>query len=554
MNKSVWTDLSKTAAFFTLLTILFFGTFQSYTLYRSGIEKAHSFIKQKNQATTYFIEGYFSEINNIVEYLSSSKNMLDVYYGNEEARNKLLDEYRLWTRINENITHVYSGYINKDMVISGYQTPEDYDPTNRPWYKAAIDAKPEIFTGLAYRDVKYGTWLLSTGKVIVDEQNTTVGAIAIDSRIDVILDKITSKDSIYNSAYTFVTTPRGDAIIHPNVLKLNHNFFDAVELSASAYHSGDYSESEGMIEYSTNGVEKLAYYRHGDEIDWVIVTVIDKQEIIAPILKNIFKNATAVIFIAILFGLAQNRFFHTHYSLPIRQLHKKISSAAVGKECQDNSFSFPDNEIKQISDKINHLTSQEVYKTSVSLKENNSRLEQENSLLESLSITDSLTGLNNRHKIDLELNARYQQAITDGMIFSILLIDIDRFKRVNDTYGHLAGDSVLKDIAELLSVNLRYTDMASRWGGEEFLILCPQLSIKQAEYCANKLRLLIASHEFSIAEPVTVSIGVCVYEPGESIHNLIKQADENLYAAKANGRNQVVASDIKKPTPIKSLA
>jgi diguanylate cyclase (GGDEF)-like protein len=168
-----------------------------------------------------------------------------------------------------------------------------------------------------------------------------------------------------------------------------------------------------------------------------------------------------------------------------------------------------------------------------------SDLEVANREITRLSLTDPLTQLPNRARIDQALQDNMELAIRYGSDFSIVLIDIDHFKRVNDTYGHLAGDAVLSKIARILDDNTRSTDITCRWGGEEFLVIAPQTSLDNAAKLAEKLRSSISGARFSLTGPKTISLGVAAYSPGDDMKKLLARADEALYRAKRSGRDRV---------------
>jgi diguanylate cyclase (GGDEF)-like protein len=126
-----------------------------------------------------------------------------------------------------------------------------------------------------------------------------------------------------------------------------------------------------------------------------------------------------------------------------------------------------------------------------------------------------------------------------GDIFSILLIDIDHFKKINDSYGHNEGDNVLVQFSTLLKSQLRDTDVFARWGGEEFAILIPHLNKKNAAFVANKLRKAIEKFSFSSKYHITCSIGIAEVEKGDEKVTIFNRVDDALYSAKENGRNTV---------------
>jgi len=161
-----------------------------------------------------------------------------------------------------------------------------------------------------------------------------------------------------------------------------------------------------------------------------------------------------------------------------------------------------------------------------------------------LAVTDQLTGLNNRRFLTNQLQGLVMRSNRGGEPVSVILTDIDRFKDINDTYGHDVGDQVLKELAARLSTNLRPADLACRYGGEEFVVAMPNTGVDYALLVAERLRRDVADTPFPIAGgeaiAVTASFGVAGAGPGiDTAAKLIKHADEALYRAKESGRNRV---------------
>lgn len=159
--------------------------------------------------------------------------------------------------------------------------------------------------------------------------------------------------------------------------------------------------------------------------------------------------------------------------------------------------------------------------------------------LDSLYVRDKLTGLYNRVKIDEVIAAEKNRFERYKTPFCLVLIDIDYFKKLNDSYGHLVGDKILQQFAQLLQKNTRKTDFAARWGGEEFLIVLPQTDEVAAFNLAEKLRKIIESEMFG-EHTLSASFGVACYEQKQSQDQILHNADKALYEAKKRGRNQVV--------------
>jgi diguanylate cyclase (GGDEF)-like protein len=202
------------------------------------------------------------------------------------------------------------------------------------------------------------------------------------------------------------------------------------------------------------------------------------------------------------------------------------------------------NVVNRATDKLNLIRSNK--SLMARLRQNMEELEQANRNLEQLANHDGLTGLLNnrcfREALDLEISRsqRYRHS------FSLVFMDLDHFKRYNDTHGHLAGDQLLKELAELLRVNSRSVTVLARYGGEEFVALAPETPKKGALIYAERLRSKVAAHPFEGRESqplgsVTISAGVATFpEDATDSAALIECADRALYEAKESGRNRVV--------------
>ncbi len=175
----------------------------------------------------------------------------------------------------------------------------------------------------------------------------------------------------------------------------------------------------------------------------------------------------------------------------------------------------------------------------LALRKTQTELALKNEELEQLAIHDRLTGLYNRRKLDESLEQEMTRAARYGRSLSIIMLDLDYFKRVNDSCGHLAGDAVLVETAARLREALRTHDIIGRWGGEEFLVLCPETGLTDATGLAERLRQALAEREFPVAGQLTASFGVTDHRAEDLLDNLLSRVDTALYCAKQNGRNRV---------------
>lgn len=165
------------------------------------------------------------------------------------------------------------------------------------------------------------------------------------------------------------------------------------------------------------------------------------------------------------------------------------------------------------------------------------RLKRLNEQLQRQSLTDALTGLPNRLALDQHFAALLVKARRYQRPLALVMLDLDHFKKVNDELGHQCGDRVLQETAQLIRTTVRSCDIAGRWGGEEFLILCPETSAEQACYLAERIRTALHQHSFSSQRPQTISAGVAVWQTDDTTDSLLQRADAALYDAKRQGRD-----------------
>ena len=162
--------------------------------------------------------------------------------------------------------------------------------------------------------------------------------------------------------------------------------------------------------------------------------------------------------------------------------------------------------------------------------------------LSEMIATDELTGVANRRRLMEKLNEEGQRSGRTGRPFALLMVDLDRFKTVNDRYGHQTGDLVLRECAATLQSHVRATDLVARYGGEEFCVVMPETELEGAGVLAERLRVAV----MGLPDPVpTVSIGIAVWQEGFNVDRVLSDADKALYRAKEAGRNCVAAEDAR---------
>jgi diguanylate cyclase (GGDEF)-like protein len=167
--------------------------------------------------------------------------------------------------------------------------------------------------------------------------------------------------------------------------------------------------------------------------------------------------------------------------------------------------------------------------------------------LEKLALIDGLTGLSNRKHIEGELVARFHEKNRYGLDFGILFMDIDNFKTINDTYGHVGGDTALKTVSATFQASTRSYDLVGRWGGEEFVGIIRNVDHQLLGKVGERFRMLIEKTRIEYTQTpfsVTMSVGATLAIPEDTPASLIKRADEYLYESKKNGRNRLTVCDV----------
>lgn len=285
-------------------------------------------------------------------------------------------------------------------------------------------------------------------------------------------------------------------------------------------------------------------------LSWSIAVRQPLETALQPARLLMYKLLILGVVAAVLFGLVAY-YLALYLSRPIEQLARSARQVQNQQPGAQFPLQHPVLEIAQLGQSIDAMTQsllgkeRELQEANASLEatvaQRTAALTQANAELLSLATHDSLTGVYNRRRFDEKLTEYTLLFRRTGRPFSLLLIDADHFKRINDSHGHAVGDDVLQQLAQLIQSSLRTTDFVARYGGEEFAVLLPEIAKPDTpEVVAEKIRVAVSEAHFPVIGQVTVSIGIGLADPADNNHNaLIKRADQQLYQAKAAGRNQV---------------
>ena len=626
------------AALFSILMLIVYGFIFSISLFDISIETAESSVKETNMQISIFTEGYFAEITNTIEALAEYPDIKNIIIGDEEAKERALTIYENFSNTNDNIAYIYSGYENGFLLINDYTPPEGYDPTDRPWYMAAVEEIPETSIGLPYQEAKTEEWLISQSKVLLDSQGNHSGVIAIDCSLESIVSLMSEKH-LYDSQRSYLLNPEGEVIVHPDEEYIGQTMPVIMD---------ELTGSQGHFTYTLDD-KKWAYYNTIDSTDWILITTVERWEMLKPLVTHFVFYTLSIMLMAIFLGWAQSKIFGKRITEPLEELGTRIAEIADGKPRNKTAYKFLNQEIEKIADNIEQLAEhslkkkaneleaiiestgdgilvlddkrqviyvnsqfremwsipdnveasgddqvfinaiidqlnepdtfmeklQETYSSDRSYKDTlyckNGRIfelfsrplmdeghvtgrlwsfsdvtynKQAEEKLRIMATTDELTGLWNRRYFMQAAEKEMKRARRYNDSFSLLTLDIDHFKTVNDNLGHAAGDEVLRNLASVIKNFFREVDIPGRLGGEEFSIILPNTDLYSAASVAERLRQEIEKNPTEYGGEdiyITLSIGVTSYHTGvTSVDKLLKKADEALYEAKAGGRNCVV--------------
>jgi diguanylate cyclase (GGDEF)-like protein len=291
------------------------------------------------------------------------------------------------------------------------------------------------------------------------------------------------------------------------------------------------------------------------ELGWGVVA--EKQRAKAYVQIVRLRNLTLALVVALLFLIGLTAYL---LSLSLVRPLNRLTSGAGKVATGDLDVDVPVNsrsEVGYLTEVFNDMVAR-LRQGREELASINETLRQKNVELHEISITDSLTRLYNRKHLMETLDREVTRSERYSHPFSLLIIDIDHFKKYNDTYGHLAGDEVLRRLASVFKETIRSSDYAARYGGEEFIIILPEISPEQGVEAAERIRRKVGEQRFEgdgEAIEVTISVGVASYpENGKDAETVIRNADEALYEAKKLGRNQVILADANTKKKKKSKA
>jgi diguanylate cyclase (GGDEF)-like protein len=409
----------------------------------------------------------------------------------------------------------------------------NYDPRNRPWYQSAILNENTIKTA-PYKYSHIDNIGITYAKD-VDKSKNVVAIDVLTHNFATLYKKHINKDFvnvfIFNKDGLILSSSKEDHSLFKKFFEENEKINDFKESKIINLSGKEYITK--IVQFDTLNKEEF------------IVIFADYEKIMEPYLSQTFKLLlTFIITSFLMFPIIV--YLSGVIIKPIYNLVKQSIKIKNRKYEEISQVESSILEIALLSSSFENMAqSINSYQNSLEekVKQRTEELLVKNAELLRLSITDNLTKLYNRVKLDKSLQEEMNRSLRYNTNFSIILLDIDYFKKVNDNFGHQVGDEVLIESSQILSKNIRNVDILGRWGGEEFLVICPETKIEDAIKVASHINEAIKLHKFSTyPNTVTMSLGVASFNKDiKNIDDIILNADKALYQAKEQGRDRVIA-------------
>ncbi|MBS7350159.1 MAG: diguanylate cyclase [Comamonas sp.] len=408
--------------------------------------------------------------------------------------------------------------------------PNSYESSQRTWYQMALSGENAIKT-LPYKFSHIDTSGITFSKRLENSKNV----VSIDVLIE---DFRNSLKNLIDTDSLELFLFKQDGTLISSVAEneaLFKQFYDKENIDK-------FLEAQILPIHGKNYIVQIAPLQNGANEEYLALFG-DYDKIIAPYNQTTFR-LLAIFALTYLLMLPIILYFSRIIVKPIFEL---VGESNKIKERKYNTISKVESniiEVSVLSDAFLDM-SQSIYEYQNSLEEKVEERTQElklkNEELYKISVTDKLTGIYNRVKLDKSLQENMKLSLSQGSRFAVIIMDIDFFKKINDNFGHQVGDDVLQECAQILTHTVSDKGIIGRWGGEEFLVICPETDLTNAQQLALQINQAIKAHPFSTyPHRVTMSVGVSGYQAGiEKYDEIVSNADKALYKAKENGRDRV---------------
>jgi len=428
------------------------------------------------------------------------------------------------------------------------------DPAGKGWMLSSITPiyKNDFLEGVTGLDVTLSTF---SKHILSNDLQWRSGALVMDKHGN-ILTMSRFAESYFGlkdlTHYNFKDTVEGQAITNPT----EFNLLKQKSKSGKDF-TGFFYGDENTMEFVMQGEAYLLTKEAIPETNWQLFILAPLKNVYGPIIAEKERITQIGIGFVVLAAIFYALFF-VYLKRSSRNLAKRISAPIervtnmiVNSDCGEKVHAV--HEPVNITELDNLLSMNfKIQKAKLRYQKISEEMKTKNEQLKMLAITDQLTQLYNRLKLDEVLSYELARSQRDKTPLTVAIIDVDKFKQVNDSFGHQVGDTVLIGVAQVMLKNIRATDILGRWGGEEFMLILPNTSLENAYEHANNLRIKIQDASFKPVSQITVSMGLasCAQFTCEKI--VVELADNALYEAKENGRNRVELAPLPESRPEKT--
>lgn len=472
------------------------------------------------------VGGILEHLTNVYNEGHENLDGLNFQEINETKLRYLIDHMEDISKLEKSMKFVAFGSFDKKMIFDNQarnqNLPSDYDPTIRPWYIGALNSEGPYLSEVFFH-ISTGHPIITLSKKI-ESDGKVIGVLVAMIDLSYIGDEI-SKFKMGDKGTFFIVDKNNKILVDGGDNKKNFSYISKMDL---------FSKDHLKIIKKTPIGKKYYYTKKIEDLNVLLIGSVDEKDIYSVIIKLRFYYIiivllTVIIMVIILSIISKN------FDDSLNKLSDAIENISQGN--YSNNIDDSNNEI----DRKNEL-----HLINNSIKKMSHKIIKREKELKYISETDPLTGSYSRRAIINLIEKEIDQAEGFESNFSLIMFDLDRFKKVNDTFGHLFGDLVLKDISKVIQNNIKSTDKFGRYGGEEFLILLPGEKLDEGIIIAERLRQFIEKMTWEYDIIITASMGVIEKMPKDNLNLLLERVDNLLYKAKNNGRNRIEYQKIKK--------
>ena len=313
--------------------------------YNASIHQIESYTKSTNEHMTLLFERYINGLSSILTVIYEDERIIYEDIHDPQVYNQILDTFRRYELTNEDIRFIYAGYEDGTLLINNWEPTSDYSCLDRPWYRAARNAMPEMSVAKPYLDIRGDIWYISMSQALLDDDGNLIGVVAIDSVIDKVFEVI-DHGKLYETQESYIVSEDGVIYIHPDTRMIG-DYIPQI--------SKELTSDEGPISYALPGQERIGYYRQIEETGWYIVTVIDRDEVTTPLKNHMIKIAIVGSGYIGILAFSFVMIFNMRFVKPLRALAARIHLITSGKSMDDALYMNANQEFHEIARKIESL-------------------------------------------------------------------------------------------------------------------------------------------------------------------------------------------------------